>query len=116
MPGSVARYIDGVTTNLILITLLVKLGVVASVASVLARVTTFRRLFFAERRTPRQTLALLAFIVVPLALGVWVRIRVPNFLAADVSFEASILLGLLLGPGWAMLGGMALGVPALLHS
>jgi uncharacterized protein (DUF3084 family) len=47
-----------VTDNLILITLLVKLGVVASVASVLARVTTFRRLFFAEQRTPRQTLAL----------------------------------------------------------
>jgi hypothetical protein len=31
------RYIDEVTDNLILITLLVKLGVVASVASVLAR-------------------------------------------------------------------------------
>ena len=45
------RYIDRVTDNLIWITLLVKLGVVASVASVLARVTTFRRLFFAEKRS-----------------------------------------------------------------
>ena len=63
-----------VTDKLILITLLVKLGVVASVASVLARVGTFRRLFFAEQRTPRQTLALLAFFLVPLTLGVWVRI------------------------------------------
>jgi len=111
----VVRYIDGVTVNLFWITLLVKLGVAASVASVLARVTTFRRLIFAERRSPRQTLALLAFIVVPLALGVWVRIRVPNFLAADISFETVILLGLLLGPGWAMLGGMALAAPALIH-
>jgi two-component system LytT family sensor kinase len=109
------RYIDGVTDNLIWITLLVKLGVVASVASVLARVTTFRHLFFAERRTGRQTLALLAFFLVPLTLGVWLRFRVPNFLAADVSFETIILLGLLIGPGWAMLSGVVLSVPAVLH-
>jgi two-component system LytT family sensor kinase len=94
-----------VTDNLIWITLLVKLGVVASVASVLARVTTFRRLFFAEKRSGRQTLALLAFFLVPLTLGVWLRFWVPNFLAADISFETIILLGLLIGPGWAMLSG-----------
>jgi two-component system LytT family sensor kinase len=104
-----------VTDNLILITLLVKLGVVASVASVLARVTTFRRLFFAEHRSWRQTLGLLAFFLVPLTLGVWVRIAVPNFLAADISFEAVILLGLLVGPGWAMLGGVVLSAPAVYH-
>jgi two-component system, LytTR family, sensor kinase len=104
-----------VTDNLILITLLIKLGVVASVASILARVVTFRRLFFAERRTPRQTLALLAFFLVPLTLGVWVRFWVPNFLAADISFETVILLGLLLGPNWAMLGGVVLAGPAVFH-
>jgi two-component system LytT family sensor kinase len=104
-----------VTDNLILITLLVKLGVVASVASVLARVTTFRRLFFAEQRRPAQTLALLAFFLVPLTLGVWIRIAVPNFLAADISFETIILLGLLVGPEWAILGGVALSGPAVFH-
>ena len=103
------------TDNLILITLLVKLGVVASVASVLARVTTFRRLFFAEQRRPAQTLALLAFFLVPLTLGVWIRITVPNFLAADISFETIILLGLLVGPEWAMLGGAVLSGPAVYH-
>ena len=103
------------TVNLIWITLLVKLGVSASVASVLARVTTFRRLIFAEKRSRRQTLALLAFIVVPLTLGVLIRIRVSNFLAADISFETVILLGLLLGPVWAMLGGAVLSTPAVLH-
>ena len=103
------------TDRLILITLLVKLGVVASVASVLARAGSFRRLFFAERRTPRQTLALLAFFLVPLTLGVWVRIIVPNFYAADISFETVVLLGLLVGPGWAMLGGVVLSGPAVYH-
>src|ERR1700735_1101335 len=84
-------------------------------ASVLARVVTFRRLFFAERRTGRQTLALLAFFLVPLTLGVWVRFWVPNFLAADISFETIILLGLLIGPRWALLGGIVLSAPAMYH-
>jgi two-component system LytT family sensor kinase len=101
--------------ELILITLLVKLGVAAAVASALARSRTFQQLLFAEHRRRRQTAALLAFFLVPLTLGVWVRIRVPNFLAADISFETVILLGLLLGPFWATLGGIALSVPAVLH-
>jgi two-component system LytT family sensor kinase len=115
MHGFTPRYIDEVTDRLILITLLVKLGVVASVASVLARASSFRRLFFAEHRRPSQTLALLAFFLVPLTLGVWVRTAVPNFLAADISFETVILLGLFLGPGWAMLGGVVLSAPAVYH-
>lgn len=103
------------TDKLILVTLLVKLGVVASVASALARAASFRRLFFAEHRRPRQTLTLLLFFLVPLTLGVWVRTTVPNFLAADISFEAIILLGLLVGPGSAAVGGAVLSAPAMLH-
>ncbi len=109
------RYSDRVTDKLLLITLLVKLGVVASVASILARASSFRRLFFAEKRRPAQTVALLAFFLVPLTLGVWIRLVVPNFLAADISFETVVLLGLLIGPGWAMLGGAVLSGPAVLH-
>ena len=103
------------TNTLILITLLVKLGVAASVASALARARTFQRLLFADRRTRGQTIALLAFFLVPLTLGVWVRTVVPNFLAADISFETVILLGLLVGPSWAMLSGVVLSVPAMVH-
>ena len=103
------------TDKLLLITLLVKLGVVASVASILARASSFRRLLFSERRRPGQTLALLAFFVVPLTIGVWLRFLVPNFLAADISFETVILLGLLVGPYWAMLSGVVLSLPAMLH-
>jgi two-component system LytT family sensor kinase len=111
-----ARYIDCVIDNkLLLITLLVKLGVAAAVASALARSHTFQQLLFAERRTRPQTAALLAFLLVPLTLGVWVRTTVPNFLAADISFETVILLGLLLGPSWAMLSGIVLSAPAVYH-
>ena len=101
--------------KLILITLLVKLGVAAAVSSALARSRTFQRLLFTEHRRRRETAAMLAFFLVPLTLGVWVRNTVPNFLAADISFETVILLGLLVGPGWAMLGGAVLAGPALLH-
>ena len=101
--------------KLILITLLVKLGVAASVSSALARSRTFQRLLFAEDRTGRQTLSMLAFFLVPLTLGVWVRITVANFLAADISFESVTLLGLLLGPGWAMLSALVLAVPAVIR-
>ena len=104
-----------VDNKLILITLLVKLGVAAAVASALARSRTFQRLLFADTRRHRETAAMLAFFLVPLTLGVWVRTTVPNFLAADISFETTILLGLLVGPGWAMLGGIVLSAPAVYH-
>jgi len=109
------RYIGRVTDKLILITLLVKLGVVASVASILARASTFRRLFFAEQRRPAQTVALLAFFLAPLTIGVWLRFLVPNFQAADISLETVVLLGLLLSTRWAMLAGAILSVPAVWH-
>ena len=107
---------DGVENNeLILITLLVKLGVAAATASALARARTFQRLLFAERRSRYQTAGLLAFFLVPLTLGVWLRLIVPNFQAADISFETVILLGLLVGPGPAILSGIVLSAPAVYH-
>jgi two-component system, LytTR family, sensor kinase len=101
--------------SLILITLLVKLGVAAAVSSSLARSTAFKNLLLNQRRSLRQTLKMVAMICAPLTLGVWLRVLVPNFLAADISFEATILMGLLLGPTAAMTGGAALALPAVLH-
>ncbi len=105
----------GVDTKLLLISLLVKLGVAAAVASSLARSVRFKRLLLLERRSTVNTLKLLAWICVPLALGVWIRVRVPNFLAADLSLQATALLGLLLGYRAAMWGGAVLALPAVGH-
>jgi two-component system LytT family sensor kinase len=102
-------------SNLIWITLLVELGVAAAVASSLARSTAFKRLLLLKHRTTRETLHLLAWICIPLTLGVLVRVRVPNFLAADLSFEAIAILGLLLGPWPALVGAATLSLPALGH-
>lgn len=104
-----------VDQKLILITLLVKLGVAAAVSSSLVRSNTFKSLLLMKHRNLRQTAGFLAWILVPLTLGVWVRVVVPNFLAADISFETTILLGILVGPLAAMAGGTALALPAILH-
>ena len=104
-----------INSTLILITLLIKLGVAAAVSSALSRSTVFKNLLFSTRRTPAQTLGLLAFICVPLTLGVWARVVVPNFLAADIAFEAVIIVALLLGTTPAIIGGAFLSIPAVLH-
>lgn len=101
--------------KLILITLLVKLGIAASVASAVGRSRAFQRRLLSGRRTPLETVEMLAFVLIPLTLGVWARIEVPNFLAADMSLETVTLVGLLVGPGWAMLSGMLMAAPAMLH-
>jgi two-component system LytT family sensor kinase len=102
-------------SRLILITLLIKLGVAAAVSSALGRSREFQNLLFREDRTVTQTLGLLAFICVPLGLGVLVRVAVPNFYAADISFETTILIGILIGPGAALMGATALSLPAVFH-
>jgi two-component system LytT family sensor kinase len=107
--------VGGSNSNLILITLLVELGVAAAFASSLARGITFKRLLLEPHRSRRDSLKLLAMVCVPLMLGVWIRVRVPNFLAADLSFEATILLALVMGPAAAMTGAVALSLPAVLH-
>jgi two-component system LytT family sensor kinase len=102
-------------SKLILISLLIELGVAAAVSSSLARSKTFKNLLLTRHRTVRQTVALVAMICVPLTLGVWVRVLVPNFLAADISFETTILVGILVGPLAAMVGGAAMAFPAMMH-
>jgi two-component system LytT family sensor kinase len=104
-----------VSNSLILITLLVELGVAAAVSSSLARSKTFRTLLLLRHRSFSQTAGLVAMICAPLVAGVWIRVRVPNFLAADISFETTILLGILLGPLAAMAGAAAMALPAMWH-
>ena len=104
-----------IDSKLILITLLVKLGIAAALSSALSRSMVFKNLLLSTRRSAGQMLGLLACICVPLTLGVWVRIVVQNFLAADISFEAVILVALLLGTTPAIIAGAFLSIPAMLH-
>ncbi len=103
-------------SRIIGINLLIKLGVAAAVASALARSRLFKNLLFTERRTISQKLHLVLWIGLPLALGVVVRVTTPNFLAADLSFEASVLTGVMGGPLAGVLGGVLVALPSTMRS
>jgi two-component system, LytTR family, sensor kinase len=101
--------------RLILINLLVKLGVAAAVASALVRSVEFKSLLFREERTLKQQIYLVLWIGIPMALGVWIRSSVKSFVAGDLSFETTVLLGVVAGRLTGVLGGVLVALPALLH-
>jgi two-component system LytT family sensor kinase len=101
-------------SKLILITLLIKLGVSSAVSSVLARSRRFRALLFREERDLREKLEIVFSIGTPIALGVIVRWTVKNFIAADVSFEMAILMGVIAGRTAGGVGGGLVSLPYLI--
>jgi two-component system LytT family sensor kinase len=103
-----------VDQKLILITLLIRLGAAAAVSSVLVRARRFRQLLFHEERTLKEKIELITIVSIPIALGVLTRYWVKNFLAADMGFEFSILMGVIGGRVAGAGGGMVVALPALL--
>ncbi len=101
--------------RLILIDLLIKVGVAASAASILGRSVEFKSLLFRDERNWKQKIYLVLWIGIPLALGVWIRINVKSFLPGDLSFETTVLLGVIGGRFTGVLGGVLLALPALWH-
>jgi len=102
-------------SGLILVSLLIKLGVAAAVASTLVRSLEFKKLLFREERTLKQKIYLVLWLGIPMALGVWIRFTVKSFFAGDLSFETAILLGIVGGRLTGTLGGSLVGLPALFH-
>jgi len=101
--------------RLILINLLIKLGVAAAVSSTLVRSKEFKSLLFREERSFRQKVYLVLWFALPIMIGVWIRISQTTFQASDISFETSLLLGVMGGRWAGSLGGALVGVPSLLH-
>jgi two-component system, LytTR family, sensor kinase len=101
--------------KLILVNLLVKLGVAAAVSSTLVRSLEFKKLLFREERNTRQKVYLTIWFGTPIALAVWIRFIQKSFLAGDLSFETTLLLGILGGRLTGALGGALMAFPAFLH-
>jgi two-component system LytT family sensor kinase len=101
------------TSAIILVTLLIKLGVIASLASIIARFDKFRRLLLVEVREPKQKLLFAAFLGVPFMLGVLTRLIV-RYQGADLSLEVTVLGGLLGGTMVGLVVGMLVSLPAVL--
>jgi len=102
-----------VDQKLILISLLIRLGAAAAVSSVLVRARRFRHLLFREERTLKEKIELVAIVSIPIALGVLTRHWVNNFVAADMSFEFAIVMGVIGGRIVGGVGGAAVSIPAL---
>ena len=98
----------------ILINLLIRLGVAAAVASSLVRSVEFKSLLFRDQRSWKQRIYLILWICVPIFLGVWIRFA-SSFSEGDLSFETTILLGLVAGRFTGMAGGALMAFPAVLH-
>ncbi len=101
-------------SRLILINLLVRLGIAAAVSSTLVRSKEFKSVLFREERTVRQKIYLVLWFALPIMIGVAIRISQKSFLAGDLSFETSLLLGVIGGRLTGSLGGLLMGLPALL--
>jgi two-component system, LytTR family, sensor kinase len=87
----------------LLFTLLLKVGFSASLAALLVRFSSFRRLLFTEVRDSDQKVQLLLFLTPPLAMGVLLRLVGYRFF--DLTLEGSFLMGLIGGRIVGLLGG-----------
>jgi len=95
-----------------LITLLVKVGVIAAVASFGVRSPAIRRMLLRDERTLDQRIRLSLWFAVLFAPGEIIRILAPDYSALDLALEASLLAGLMSGYVSGMLAGILLALPA----
>ena len=96
----------------LLTTLVVKLAVMAALATMLARYRRFRHILIFERRNWPDRLTFALGLALPLTAGVASRLLL-NYGAADLTLEGAFLAGLIAGPyTGAIVGGM-MALPAL---
>jgi two-component system, LytTR family, sensor kinase len=105
------RYLSA--EQFLLTTLIVKLAVMAVLATMLARYRRFRHILIFERRGWLDRLVFTLALAVPLMAGVTSRVLL-NYRAADLTLEGAFLAGLIAGPYTGGLVGFLVGVPALL--
>ncbi len=100
--------------QLVMVTILVKLGVMASIASLLSRFGAFKRLFNKEELSLKEKLIFALLSGLLLSIGVIVRLLL-SYQAADLSLSGTLLVGLLTGPLTGAAVGLMVGVPAAIQ-
>jgi two-component system, LytTR family, sensor kinase len=98
--------------QVLLTTLVVKLAVVAALATMLVRYRRFRHILIFERRAWPDRLTFALALGIPLTAGVAARLLL-NYNAADLTLEGSFLAGLIAGPYAGALVGVMVGIPPL---
>lgn len=95
----------------LLTTLVVKIAVMAVLATMLARFRQFRHILIFERRGWSDRLVFAVAIGLPLMAGVTARVLL-NYNAADLTLEGAFLAGLIAGPYAGATVGVLVGLPA----
>src|SRR6478672_2899059 len=111
MPGSTQLPLWQVLVT----TLVVKLAVMAALATMLVRYRRFRHILIFERRDWRDRLTFVLALGLPLTLGVVVRLLL-NYKAADLTLEGAFLVGLVAGPYAGAIVGAMVAIPALFNA
>jgi two-component system LytT family sensor kinase len=96
----------------LLTTLIVKLAVMAVLATMLARFRQFRHILIFERRGWSDRLIFAFAIGLPLMAGVTARLLL-NYRAADLTLEGAFLAGLIAGPYAGAIVGLLVAAPAV---
>jgi two-component system LytT family sensor kinase len=99
--------------QILLTTLVVKITIVAALATILVRYHRFRHILISERRAWPQRLLFAFSLGIPLAAGVASRVLL-NYDAADLTLEGAFLAGLIAGPYAGAIVGLMVALPALL--
>jgi two-component system LytT family sensor kinase len=97
---------------LLLTTLVVKLAVMATVATMLVRYRRFRHILIFERRAWPDRLVFSLALGIPLAAGVAARLLL-GYNAADLTLEGPFVAGLIAGPYAGATVGALVGLPPL---
>jgi len=98
-----------------LVTLLVKLGVVASLASILVRWSAVKRMLMRESRTMSQRVQLSLWFSGVFGASVATRVVSQSYQAVDLGLEGSLLAGLLGGYVTGLSSGILISIPAMIN-
>ena len=95
-----------------LVTLLLRVAVAASLASILSRFTAFQRMLMREERTLVQRVKLALSCAALYGASVATRVLNPNYHAVDLGLEGSLVAGLVGGYVSGLLAGVLISLPA----
>jgi len=98
-----------------LATLLLRVAVAASLASILSRFAAFQRMLMREERTLLQRCQLALSFAAPYATGVTLRVLNANYQALDLGVEGSLTAGIVGGYVSGLLAGVLISIPAFAH-
>src|SRR5689334_19490676 len=94
--------------------LLVKLGAMASLASLLARSGSFKAMLMRESRTLNQRVEFSIWLAVAFGASVAIRVVSSNYPGADLGLEGALIGGILGGYVTGLASGVLISLPAMI--